>query len=172
MELASSRAPGALLHQGFELPVALVQALEGIHLPVPDQMIGNGNAAVGDHPGAVFLLEQQHQPGRLPGQDMVGQRQVDMEEGRDQDHVGTDVLQRQIQHFDAQGFGHLGKVLAGDPDPFGLVLHQEITATGIAAEVFAEAGGQPVIPGGVHLDVFIKQGANESLSFWVHGQCH
>ena len=98
----------------------------------------------------------------------------DWAQGGGHHHLAAQVLQDQIEHLDADRFGHLGEVLAGDLLPFAEVLDQEATTAGVATEVVAEAAGQALIPRGVHLDVLVKQGANLSLSIRsvaVHGQC-
>jgi hypothetical protein len=44
--------------------------------------------------------------------------------GRRHHHVGAEVLQREIEHFDADAARYLGEVLAGDANPFLAVADQ------------------------------------------------
>jgi len=137
---------GALLDQRFKLAIAVLQTVDRVDLAVAaaDQVIGNRDAAVRDFPVPVLAPENQHQPRRFPGQDGIGDGQVNMEEGGGDDDVLAQVLRRQVQHLDAQAAGHLREILAGDSRPVLAVLDQEIAAAGVAAEIFAEARRQAV----------------------------
>ena len=80
------------------------------------------------------------------------------------------VLQRKVEHFDADAARHLRKVLPCDAHPFLAVTDQSTAAAGVSREALAEARGKPVVPCGVHLDVIVEQLADLALAFWVHGQ--
>ncbi len=47
---------------------------------------------------------------------------VNVKESRGHDHIGTEILQGQVQHFNADAPGHLCHVLARDGDPLRPVL--------------------------------------------------
>jgi hypothetical protein len=47
---------------------------------------------------------------------------VNVKESRGHDHIGTEILQGQVQHLNADALGHLCHVLARDGDPLRPVL--------------------------------------------------
>jgi len=127
--------------------ISFLKAFQGIDLPFPDQMIGDGNAAVGDLPAAGLAVEDEHQPSRLPGQDVILHGQVNMEEGgRHGDRIGQG-LDRQVLQVDADRLRHLGEVLAGDGDPFHPALDQGLASPGEAGKIITELPGQLVVAG-------------------------
>ena len=147
LSVGLGKLEGAFGDLGFQELVALLQPLQGIDLPFADQMVGDGNTAVGDFPSGRLEMEDQHQPGRLLGQDVVAKRQVDVEEsGRYRHRVGQG-LDGQVREFDPERVGHLGEILAGDGHPFIPAVNEVVAAPGEAGEIFAEMPSQSVIPG-------------------------
>ena len=102
---------------------------------------------MGNLPACGLLAENQDQPSGLPGQDVVFEGQVDVEEaGRHGDRFGQG-LNGQILDFNADRVFDLGEILACDGDPCGLVLDQEISASGEAGKMFTEIRREPIIAG-------------------------
>jgi len=93
---------------------------------------------------------------------------VNAEEGGDDHHVVADILHRDVAHLDADAAGHLREIQPSDLHPLVPVLDQKIAAARIAAEVLAEALGQPLVARGVHLDVLVEQRADEGLALRPH----
>lgn len=147
----------------------LLQAVEREDLAVLRAVVGNGIAAVHDHPVVALAAKDQREPHHLGRKIIAAAGQVDVKEGGGDHHAVGQVLQRDVEHLDADAAGHLGKVLPGDADPFLAVVDQLAPAARVAGEVLAETLGQALIPSGVHLDVFVEQLTNFALSIWVHG---
>ena len=167
--LALMQRAGTLHHQRLQGIVLLPEALQRIDLTVLHTAIRDGNTAVGDHPCRAFPAKDQHQPRHLLRQLLAILGQMDMEKAERQHQVIRQVLQSQVEHLDTNSPRHLGEILTGDTHPLIMVTHQILPTAGVAGEVLAKTPGQPLITGGVHLDVLVEQLTDEALAVLLHG---
>jgi hypothetical protein len=70
---------------------------------------------------------------------------VDVKESGRHHHVLAQVLQTQVQHFDADAALYLFEILSGNRNPCLTVLDQGAAAASIATEIFTELRYQACI---------------------------
>ncbi|MNF95381.1 hypothetical protein D3C84_781290 [compost metagenome] len=94
--------------------------------------------------------------------------QVDVQGSGYRYHVAAEILQRGVDHFKTNGARHLCKILAGDADPFVVILDQPPPAASKTGEVLAKSLGQAAVPPGIHFDVLVEQFTNPALAILQH----
>ena len=91
-----------------------------------------------------------------------------MEEGCNGNKVVAQILQADIENIDTKILRHLREILAGDLNPLLPIPDQTRAPAGKSGEIFAKSRSQPVVPGRIHRDVFIKERADQFMASGWH----
>ena len=167
-EIRFHQLTGTLCHFLFKNGITLLEILERIDLPLLNQVIGNGYATIGDHPCLSLEPENQRQASDFLRKNVIWDREMDMEEGCNGNKVVAQILQADIENIDTKILRHLREILAGDLNPLLPIPDQTRASASKSGEIFAKSRSQPVVPGRIHRDVFIKERADQFMASGWH----
>ncbi len=94
-----------------------------------------------------------------------------MKKGRGHHHLCAQILQTDVQHFNADSIRNLREILTGHGHPRRAILNQDTAAARIATEILTEMRGESVIPRSVHFDVVVQQLTDHGLTVGLHRFC-